>query len=291
MAPEFRSNLLAAIDRLRRRSLDQLTPLLHDSVPSDVLADELIVALDHAPGEPAVLVLDDLQVVADQPELMRHLPSSRQAPAAGLQLVVVARSLPALALDRARLDGRLAMVDFDDLRFSRSRPWNCSVAWRPTPTTSGWVRPLVAFGGWAAGLQLFTQASGSTDEMQITTDYLRAEAFGGEPEELVELLREVAVVGRVNVRLAAILHGRDDADVLLRARLRARSVPVATWWRTVRAAPARPRGAAGAARRGSRARPRPACPRRPPPWKPMASSQMRWSTSCSPVAIARRCAC
>ena len=42
-----------------------------------------------------------------------------------------------------------------------------------------------------------------------------AEAFRDEPDELVGLLREVAVVGRVNVRIARNLSGRDDADVLL----------------------------------------------------------------------------
>ena len=36
-----------------------------------------------------------------------------------------------------------------------------------------------------------------------------------EPDELVELLRAIAVVGRVNVRVARHLSGREDADVLL----------------------------------------------------------------------------
>ena len=161
-------------------------------------------------------MLDDFHVVADQPELIgvfrhlvRHLPR-------GLQLVVISRSLPPLSLDRARLDGRLATIDFDDLRFDPAEA--AELLERLTPEADeAWVSETIArVGGWAAGLQLFALASGSTDAMQITADYLRAEAFRDEPDELVELLREITVVDRVNVRTARSLSGRDDADVLLR---------------------------------------------------------------------------
>ena len=216
LASECWTNLIAAIDRLRPGSLDGFTALLREDVPSDVLADELIVALDRGSGDPAALVLDDFQVVADQPELIgvfrhlvRHLPR-------GLQLVVISRSLPPLSLDRARLDGRLATIDFDDLRFDPVEAAELLGCLAPD-AGEAWVSETIArVDGWAAGLQLFALASGSTDAMQITADYLRAEAFRDEPDELVELLREITVVDRVNVRAARNLSGRDDAGVLLR---------------------------------------------------------------------------
>ncbi len=255
VASECWTNLIAAIDRLRPGSLDGLTALLRDDVPSDLLADELIVALDRRAGDPAALVLDDFHVVADQPELIgvfrhlvRHLPR-------GLQLVVISRSLPPLSLDRARLDGRLATIDFDDLRFDPAEA--AELLGRLTPEADeAWVSETIArVGGWAAGLQLFALASGSTDAMQTTADYLLAEAFRGEPDELVELLREITVVDRVNVRTARSLSGRDDADVLLR-RAFERDLFLSRRGRgLVRTAPPRSRGAPGTARRRSRARP------------------------------------
>ena len=216
VAPECWTNLVAALDRLRPGCLDDLTALLGAEVRSDVLADELIVALDRGTGDPTALVLDDFHVVADQPELIgmfrhlvRHLPR-------GLQLVVISRSLPPLSLDRARLDGRLATVDFDDLRFDSTEAVDLLGCLAPD-ADEAWVSETIArVDGWAAGLQLFAMASGSTDAMQITADYLRAEAFHDEPDELVDLLREITVVGRVNVRTARNLSRRDDVDVRLR---------------------------------------------------------------------------
>ncbi len=162
-------------------------------------------------------MLDDFHVVADRPELIgmfrhlvRHLPR-------GLQLVVISRSLPALSLDRARLDGRLATIDFDDLRFDPTEAAELLGCLTPD-ADEAWVSETIArVDGWAAGLQLFALGVRSRRKRcRCTADYLRAEAFRDEPDELVELLREITVVGRVNVRTARNLSGRDDADVLLR---------------------------------------------------------------------------
>ncbi len=215
VAAQCWTNLVAAIDRLRPGILDQVAALVTDGASSDALADELLVALDRPNSDPAVLVLDDFQVIADEPEvvglfrhLVRHLPP-------GLQLVVVSRSLPAMSLDRARLDGRLATVDFDDLRFSSVEAVEL-LGRLAADADAEWVSDTIArVDGWAAGLQLFALASSAASAIQSTADYLLAEALRDEPDELVELLRAIAVVGRVNVRVARHLSGREDADVLL----------------------------------------------------------------------------
>ena len=236
-APELWANLLAAIDRLRPGCLDQLAGSLRKGEPSDAIVAELVVALDESHGAPATLVIDDFQMVADDAslvgffrDLLRHLPR-------GLQLVVVSRSLPALSLDRVRLEGKVTMVGFDDLRFSVAEATELLGRMIPDVDES-WSHETVAhMGGWAAGLQLFALATRSTSvteaelamspaaevagvesAMQSTADYLLAEAFRDQPTELLELLREIAVVGRVNVPLARALSRRDDAgDLLLRA--------------------------------------------------------------------------
>ena len=222
-----------------------LTALLGAEVRSDVLADELIVALDRGTGDPAALVLDDFHVIADQPELIgmfrhlvRHLPR-------GLQLVVISRSLPPLSLDRARLDGRLATLDFDDLRFDSTEAVDLLGCLAPD-ADEAWVSETIArVDGWAAGLQLFAMASGSTDAMQITADYLRAEAFHDEPDELVDLLREIAVVGRVNVRSARNLSRTGRCRRASAPGVRARSVPLASRRGLVRTASTRSRACSG----------------------------------------------
>ena len=170
---ECSTNLFAAIDRLRPGSLDGLTSMLGDNVRSDVLADEIIMALDRASGDPAALVLDDFHVIADQPELIgmfrhlvRHLPR-------GLQLVVVSRSLPALSLDRARLEGRLATVDFDDLRFDSTEAAELLGCLAPD-ADEAWVERDDRSRRWVGrgAPAVRARRPGPTEAMQITADYL-----------------------------------------------------------------------------------------------------------------------
>jgi LuxR family maltose regulon positive regulatory protein len=230
---EFWTNLVVAVDRLRPGVLDALDPLLRSGAPCDVMSDELVVTLDAASGEPAVLVLDDFQMIAESPRLLEVFRDLIRHQPAALQLVIVSRSIPALPLERARAGGRATTIGFDDLRFSEGEA-NEMLGRLAPDGDQAWADATIAqVGGWAAGLQLFalaTRSSRATDAltpdldptemratpaMQITADYLLAEAFRDEPDEVVELLRQIAVVGRVSVPLARRLTGREDADVLL----------------------------------------------------------------------------
>ena len=227
---EFWTNLLAAIDRLRPGCLGALGPLVGAGASSEQIVEELVVALDAASADAATLVLDDLHVIADVPELIAVVHELVRLLPAGLQLVIVSRFLPPLSLDRERVAGRATTVGFDDLRFSSAEA--VELLGRLVPDVDdAWVTGTIdRVDGWAAGLQLFALATRSAvvDEldadpgnewtapaMQITTDYLVAEAFRDEADELVELLRDIAVVGRVTVPLARSLSGREDAGVLL----------------------------------------------------------------------------
>ena len=84
----------------------------------DLLADELIVALDRRDRRSGGARARRLPRDRRSARADRRVPSPRPASAArACNSSSISRSLPALSLDRARLDGRLATVDFDDLRF------------------------------------------------------------------------------------------------------------------------------------------------------------------------------
>ena len=68
IGPEFWTNLVAAIDRLRPGSLDALDRSLRDAFASGVRSPTNSSSRSiAATGEPATLVLDDFQVIADSP--------------------------------------------------------------------------------------------------------------------------------------------------------------------------------------------------------------------------------
>lgn len=231
VSDEFWSNMINAIGRVRPSSVDALAALLRVGVSGETLSSELAVALDDGTVEPATLIVDDLHTIADQRELISVFRAMVRTPPPGLQLVILSRSVPPLSLNRAQLDGRVTTLSFEDLRFSSTE--SVELLGRLAPDSDeSWVSYAAAHaGGWAAGLQMFAIATRSmmsaepdepsaidpstTPALQITADYLLTEAFTAEPDEVVELLREIAVVDRVNVRLARTLSRRDDADALL----------------------------------------------------------------------------
>lgn len=226
---EFWTNLTAAIGRLRPNRLGEFAALLRSDLTSSSATDELINALASAPGDPVTLVLDDVQLIAEHPDLFGVVRDLVRYQPQGLQLVLISRSTAALPLDRARIEGRLTLIDFDDLRFSPAEAAELLGNLMPG-VPAAWVDGTIErVDGWAAGLQLLVIANRSSIECrddrrspevspagsQITTDYL-LDAFRSEPAELVQMLRQISIVDRVNVPLTRAISGREDAERLLR---------------------------------------------------------------------------
>ncbi|MDQ4117681.1 MAG: hypothetical protein M3235_12065, partial [Actinomycetota bacterium] len=165
-----------------------------------LLLAELVDALERLPRSRSVhLVIDDLHEAADPgplrlvERLLRHQPET-------LRIVFATRLDPPLPLARLRIDGRLAELRADDLRFSAD-------ATRELLRRSGLeldddqVALLVEHTeGWAAGIRLAAMSLRRAPSVQdflddfvgedhAVADYLVGEVLSGVPDELRTFLR------------------------------------------------------------------------------------------------------
>ena len=188
-------------------------------VPHEFLTD-LADALDGL-SVPIRLVLDDVQEIVGREALrtlqhiLRHLP-------AGVRLVLLSRVDPPLALVRLRLEGRLAELRAEHLRFTRPETTELLALSGPalTPDQIGMLHE--ATDGWPAGLRLAVSSLGaaaspdqfldefSGDERSVA-DYLVDEVLMTMPADTRELLGLVSVCDPIPAELAVELSGRQDA--------------------------------------------------------------------------------
>ncbi len=122
-------------------------------------ADDACEALSEWGGEPALVILDDLHVIAGTPgermveEFIRRLPGTAVAAAA-------ARRPPGFDVSRLRVSGELHEIDRSDLRF---RSWEVDQLFRELYQVALTPAELLEVArrtdGWAAGLHLFHLAS------------------------------------------------------------------------------------------------------------------------------------
>ena len=181
---------------------------------------DLADALDGLPV-PVRLVLDDVQEIVGRDalrtlqQLLRHLP-------AGVRLVLSSRVDPPLALVRLRLEGRLAELRAEHLRFTRSETAELLALSGPalTPGQVGMLHE--ATDGWPAGLRLAASSLSaaadpekfldefSGDERSVA-DYLVDEVLEAMPADTRELLSLVSVCDPIPAALAGELSGRQDA--------------------------------------------------------------------------------
>lgn len=202
----------------------------HDAVHALVDALE-----DAAPRtEHAVLVVDDLHVVDDDERAVACLGAFVEHKPDWLDLVLLSRRRPALAVDRLRAAGVLADLTFDALRLTDAEAQEMFRGL--CPDTSPDVLDAVTrwAGGWAAAVRLaalavrsqratplpdghdeLLEAAGPAGAGRLVDEYLWHEVLRAERPELVAMLQDVCVVGAVSYPLAEALSGRPDAGDLL----------------------------------------------------------------------------
>ena len=147
--------------------------------------------------------------------ILRHLP-------AGVRLVLLSRVDPPLALVRLRLEGRLAELRAEHLRFTRPETAELLALGGPalTPDQVGMLHE--ATDGWPAGLRLAVSSLGAAadpdqflDEFsgddRSVADYLVDEVLQAMPADTRELLGLVSVCDPIPAELAGELSGRPDA--------------------------------------------------------------------------------
>ena len=178
-------------------------------------------------GGPAVLVVDDLQLVDEVEAVAASLSLFVQHLPGWLRVVAASRRAPRLPVHRLRARGQLGEVHFAELRFSFDEA--AAMLTRLVPSLEpDLVREAAArAGGWAASIQLAALAARATHaqgghylpsqdgERHYLEDYVWHEVLASESSELVDVLLATSVVERIDPGLARILASRPDAADLL----------------------------------------------------------------------------
>ena len=189
-----------------------------------LIAERLLEDLS-ALQDPLWLVVDDLHELHSSEALRQFELFVMRAPAQ-LRFVLSTRHDLRLGLHRLRLEGELAEVRFDDLRFSLAEAAELFA-------TAGVERPESALAvlhqrteGWAAGLRLAALASASHPDParfaaefsgteRTVAEYLLAEVLDRQSEPVRLLLLRTSILERVNGELADLLTGNRDGERVL----------------------------------------------------------------------------
>ncbi|HTW14027.1 MAG TPA: LuxR C-terminal-related transcriptional regulator [Nocardioides sp.] len=223
--------LAAAVDELAPGCAEAMMAVLRRPHGSTEAVLALVDVLEQAAASPAVLVIDDVHLVDEDPEAAAGLASFVEHKPAWLDLLLVGRRQLALPVHRLRAGGALADLSFEALRFSEDEALTMLTGLCPDaepeelPDAAHWA------GGWAAALQLAALAvrsrriSGlphprSGEEIpdgsgRLVDEYLWHEVLRAERPEMIDLLLAISVVDRVNFSLAEALVDRPRAGDLL----------------------------------------------------------------------------
>ncbi len=190
--------------------------------------ERAVAALERWPGRRALLVVDDLHVLAGS-EGERALGRLVDYAPPALTVLVGSRSTPRLNLSRRRLAGALFELGADDLRF---RSWEVEHLFHdfyreplPPEEVASLARRTE---GWAAGLQLFhlaTQGKPADERRRavaalgtrskLVRDYLARNVLDELRGELRAFLLDTCVLTRLDGRLCDRLRGGSGSQRLL----------------------------------------------------------------------------
>jgi LuxR family maltose regulon positive regulatory protein len=181
---------------------------------------------DLAPLEERLwLVIDDLhELPSDQARQQLELLVMR-APEQ-LRFVLATRHDVQLGLHRLRLEGELAEIRADDLRFSLGEAGELLLAAGVELSDQALAVLVDRTEGWAAGLRLaalslaghpdperFAKEFSGTE--RTVSEYLLAEVLDRQPEDVRRLLLRTSVLERVNGELADVLTGGSGGERIL----------------------------------------------------------------------------
>jgi LuxR family transcriptional regulator, maltose regulon positive regulatory protein len=180
---------------------------------------------DLAPlADPVWLVIDDVHELG--PDALRQLELLVMRAPATLRFVLAARHDVRLGLHRLRLEGELAEIRADDLRFSPAEAAELFAAAGVELDEPSLAALHERTEGWAAGLRLAALSlAGDPDPVQFATgfsgtertvaEYLLAEVLDRQPDKVRRLLLRTSVLEEVNGDLAGLLTGDEGAERVL----------------------------------------------------------------------------
>jgi LuxR family transcriptional regulator, maltose regulon positive regulatory protein len=238
---------LSVVGALRRTtSGSALVQILTPAPDLDGCAIVERLLTDLAPlREPVWLVVDDAHEL--KPEALRQLELLVMRAPPRLRFVLAARHDVRLGLHRLRLEGDLAEIRADDLRFSLAEAAELFAAAGLELPEPAMERLVERSEGWAAGLRLaalslaghpdparFAEEFSGTE--RTVAEYLLAEVLDRQPEPVRRLLLRTSVLGRVNGELADLLTGDEGGERVLQDLERANAFvvsldPARSWFR------------------------------------------------------------
>jgi LuxR family maltose regulon positive regulatory protein len=212
---------------------------------ADAAVDSLLTALA-ALEDRLVLVIDDVHEIADRDILAQLTRFLDQLPSA-LHVVLISRRDPQLGLHRRRLQGGLAEIRSEQLRFTLEEARQMLGALGIELSDDGLRLLHERTEGWVAGLRLaaLSLAAHSDPERFVVdfsgsdrtvAEYLLAEVLDSQPAEIRRLLVRASLLERFNGALGDLLTGGFGSERHLRELADAGSFVVAldperTWFR------------------------------------------------------------
>jgi len=191
------------------------------------------------------LVIDDVHEL--DPEALRQLELLVMRAPPQLRLVLATRHDVRLGLHRLRLEGQLAEIRADDLRFSMAEARELFAAAEVELPESALVLLVERTEGWAAGLRLAALSlAGHPEPARFATEisgtertvaeYLMAEVLDRQSDAVRRLLLRTSVLERVNGELADLLTGDQGGERVLQDLEEANAFVVSldlarTWFR------------------------------------------------------------
>jgi LuxR family transcriptional regulator, maltose regulon positive regulatory protein len=171
------------------------------------------------------LVIDDVHALGSA-EALRHLELLLMRAPAGLRFVLSSRHDLRLGLHRLRLEGDLTEIRAASLRFSRDEARALFEAARVRLSESALALLHERTEGWAAGLRLAALSlTGHPDPERFAAEfcgsertvaeYLLAEVFERQSEDVRRLLSRTSVLERVSGPLADLLTGGSGGERIL----------------------------------------------------------------------------
>jgi LuxR family transcriptional regulator, maltose regulon positive regulatory protein len=191
------------------------------------------------------LVIDDVHEL--DPEALRQLELLVMRAPPQLRFVLATRHDVRLGLHRLRLEGQLAEIRGDDLRFSVAEARELFAVAGVEVPDSALVMLVQRTEGWAAGLRLAALSlAGHPDPVRFAAqfsgtertvaEYLLVEVLDRQTDAVRRLLLRTSVLERVNGELADLLTGDQGAERMLQDLEEANAFvvsldPARTWFR------------------------------------------------------------
>lgn len=208
--PDLRDDASSAVHP--RRTIDAVDVLLA-AVESVTRPSRTILVLDDLP------VFDDDNTTASLRLFLRSLPP-------WLHVVISARRMPHLPMDRLRSHGAVAELQFSDLRFSPDEARAMLTGLVPGLPPDAVARIAAESDGWAAGIQLAALVARSRlarrqdvlelgETKLLISDFVWHEVLAVERPEVIDVLMDTSVVARVGPGLIQSLTSQAEPESLL----------------------------------------------------------------------------